>query len=1362
MKGKKISRNRRSRRTPTLHLSSALARQCSAPDERALHSPEPAHQHDHQSVPSENSALRSPFTTADPVPPPNHTPPTLVDNDSCLPETVVTSNVHYQVDDTQMHVEVKDTEKDQDLPGSDVDYECVENGVVSGLDDASETHDGEISTESDAIPFNLEALSHVEVQEQQDIAVQDDEDASVPAASFDQEIITSTKLETIPSTGDAQPAATSSDSSRRGLCFSQDRNRAQALLKSLLRRFKPPSFTGIITLYGKARYTLEAYEHLVAIMKEYEALPSPTNMRQVVFPFLTKTCFATSGKVVCPSKNVMVSSFHESSAGASRSGGGETITPNKRNEAVVVLPSTWARLDIRSYHVLREIVCLQRCRCIATLGKEDIRIESTYRVRSKEMWKSQPFSLWVSHNGTPLQASVGSRLSLHTFGDINIPSFIRQRYKIKLVKELHRGQNCKTFQSDVFCTFMANHSSTLGVYLKEGLRPSEKETTAALFLESCMSYLISRSNSGSTDRITDRSSESKSEGDERQRTGRKHKHPSEGDCEDDNVDSKINPGDLVTFLTPVESCNKPFLIVYVNRFWPSRLDSDKQLILFLYNNDDGDVDSYSVPSFGVPSFLSHCKSTNQYGEGRTHENRCHTTGKLSSGERFYMYRLLLYADDFNPRSQLFPRGSVGGIYMSPASMHIRSRKSQASVRTVSLTPPDVSTNYIMNFIIDDLVEGSVNGFTCVDALGETVRCFLEVVGFIADYPASSAVLDLTGHNSYAPCTHCSFHFNRWSHSSKFAYTTSITSRNSSYRRTQQRTESIRSAGLTKEQAKCLGMSLGDESLLQWDGMCPLLKFCSALNARLSISPAPTNTHCHALDGYSLNIIAPDHLITGLMKGVLLCSFIQLDDDFCRLRVQLLLRECLLDFGFQSQSLFYNKKKLVPGLSMSMIYGIFTVLPAVLESLGYLSKLPTRALILHLHRFICVAFWWPRADSDGIQAWRFVHGEDKTDYHNTLHTIASNFVKAVNKYAKQHPTLGKYVDRPNTHRLLELTAHTIPLFSHVYFVCELVFESSHQPLKFFLSRNYSSGSHMQSVYMILAKDWLIRLWSLWSIANSEKTEPATKETAMMGMLRFLCGPTFDLLDWLSPDLLETKTKMKDHVKKVMRGKVEERLQRWYSNTSLDNSSTGAWCSKGPFDISKVSLSQRSFLLNAMHKLQTLLGISASRTTVSAAAIFKRGYGSNSFNSHERISIGDVVQVLNSKPNAHSPFITASTDGSGCPFFYIVGGIVSISFGPLWIIVMQCDVGASPTPQVPNYNDPLFIRATLPSFYEARSGFQFLELGANVKKVGVIHDCAHVSECIYGEAGKVVSHSCSSTDGGRFFLLPRFLSYPPRRS
>ena len=144
--------------------------------------------------------------------------------------------------------------------------------------------------------------------------------------------------------------------------------------------------------------------------------------------------------------------------------------------------------------------------------------------------------------------------------------------------------------------------------------------------------------------------------------------------------------------------------------------------------------------------------------------------------------------------------------------------------------------------------------------------------------------------------------------------------------------------------------------------------------------------------------------------------------------------------------------------------------------------------------MCQAFWWSTLHHDGNEACEFVHGKGRQQYHSVLHILASNYVKAVDRYAKKNPDLRKEVDQPNTHRLLELTAHTIPQYGHIFFVCELVFEAAHQPLKFFLSRNTTSNSHLFAVHVVLAKDRIIRLWSLWSIYSSESERAHAKDAS----------------------------------------------------------------------------------------------------------------------------------------------------------------------------------------------------------------------------------------------------------------------------
>ena len=124
--------------------------------------------------------------------------------------------------------------------------------------------------------------------------------------------------------------------------------------------------------------------------------------------------------------------------------------------------------------------------------------------------------------------------------------------------------------------------------------------------------------------------------------------------------------------------------------------------------------------------------------------------------------------------------------MSPSGLHIRSRRSQGCIRTISLTPSGVSSNSVLEFLIEDLVSGSTVGFDCIDACGTEVRVYFDITGFIGDYPSSSAAVDVSGHTSIAPCTHCSLFLKRKIAMSKYAITVAITSANSCYRKTKRK------------------------------------------------------------------------------------------------------------------------------------------------------------------------------------------------------------------------------------------------------------------------------------------------------------------------------------------------------------------------------------------------------------------------------------------------------------------------------------------------------------------------------------------------------------------------------------------------
>ena len=126
--------------------------------------------------------------------------------------------------------------------------------------------------------------------------------------------------------------------------------------------------------------------------------------------------------------------------------------------------------------------------------------------------------------------------------------------------------------------------------------------------------------------------------------------------------------------------------------------------------------------------------------------------------------------------------------MIPLNLSMEKRRVLSGRRTISLTPPGVSTNDVLDFIIDDLVDASVNGVIGIDPTGKSCRIFIDVVGFVAEYPASPDVLDVMKHGIIAPCTHCTFRRRKTKLESRYAFSCDIHSNNTSFVRSLHRTK----------------------------------------------------------------------------------------------------------------------------------------------------------------------------------------------------------------------------------------------------------------------------------------------------------------------------------------------------------------------------------------------------------------------------------------------------------------------------------------------------------------------------------------------------------------------------------------------
>lgn len=232
---------------------------------------------------------------------------------------------------------------------------------------------------------------------------------------------------------------------------------------------------------------------------------------------------------------------------------------------------------------------------------------------------------------------------------------------------------------------------------------------------------------------------------------------------------------------------------------------------------------------------------------------------------------------------MYPQCSAGGSYFLPLSMPLESRRSTSSVRIISLTPPGVSTNEVLHYVIDDIVNATVNGIIGCTPQAQLVRIFMDVVGFVGDYPASSKTVDLIGHVGSAPCTLCSFRRlpARLAQGSRFRYTTEVHANHFSFLRQAERHNSLIESNVNDNDANRLGLI---QNYRVSDHSCTLIYLQQALNKKLDSIPVTEEGNpvvSGLFDPYSSNIGAPDHLLTGLSKDVLNASYRSLPSNTLR-------------------------------------------------------------------------------------------------------------------------------------------------------------------------------------------------------------------------------------------------------------------------------------------------------------------------------------------------------------------------------------------------------------------------------------------------------------------------------------------------
>ncbi len=532
----------------------------------------------------------------------------------------------------------------------------------------------------------------------------------------------------------------------------------------------------------------ESTVHRVAIVENIDIhTDDSTNERQHVEDFTSNQPGFDNKNKICPPE--YLPRQFEATANLNNSNSLENL-----QNARIVLPSAWAKLDIATLPVYQNIFYPSNGKNV-----EDIQlsIEHSSIVRNRWQFTKGYSSIWVQHaDGSLLPGSVGdivqfrsvlqfSRLTTHekdvwnwTDASTIVDSATDVQYsRGQLTIEASLGPlRClkdKSVDNDPFLQNMKAFNHHTEILLRE----EEKTVESFLNAEAAASFDGNEVN-----------------GDVLQRT-RKNRINSSRNCIANRL--KLVYGDTCLFLrkrSTIEERHDNVVLVLVCNHWKLYKDCPAERLMWI------DVSNISRRSLaptdvlcstivcGSPIMVKSVPANKTYNENSFFNNRGrNNTGFLKNGDHFKVYRLALFIDGFNSSSMGYAKDSMAGCYMTAMGQHPSVRSTTSSVRVISLTRGEKAANEVLKIITEDIVKGTTEGFKCIDAYGQKVTLFLDTVLFVADYLESAKVIDLMGHASNHPCTLCIMYKKKHGKGSKLGHSVEINSTKLAFSRFDERT-----------------------------------------------------------------------------------------------------------------------------------------------------------------------------------------------------------------------------------------------------------------------------------------------------------------------------------------------------------------------------------------------------------------------------------------------------------------------------------------------------------------------------------------------------------------------------------------------
>ena len=728
-------------------------------------------------------------------------------------------------------------------------------------------------------------------------------------------------------------------------------------------------------------------------------------------------------------------------------------------------------------------------------------------------------------------------------------------------------------------------------------------------------------------------------------------------------------------------------------------------------------------------------------------------GRLQNGERFVIYRIALYADGFQQNKASRQSKSVGGVYILPLGLPTSDRISLQSARPLCITPHGMSINSALGIILEDLRKSATEGIDGIDPSGRRVRIFIDTVAFFGDFPQVAAFTDVLGHSANALCSHCYMRRRKNQNVPETNFSVEIHAGRPGYCRFNARRYAIRESRPDSRILRALGMKYDER---QRSESLPAISYSKLLSSSEACFQRSDGTPVLPLHfEHAANVpVFPNHLLSSLVSYVMKACFYSLLNNDKRAEVEMRIVTAAHSNGLDVKGNIINwertkkatKFKGVCKNSMSAWFSLLVIAAPIFQEIHERSKLKVFLLPKRLQSLVARTYKWPKALVEGSDAVNddFVNYKHQLKYQEDVLRLATDFLNSCKDVFAENKLVGAIVDKPITHRLLELVSSTIQMYGHARICSEMVLEHTHQQFKKWLANSTGTDAHLTAMEKALGRDWLWRLSALYmTITNGT---PDSVGRAEMGLRRLVLGEEGVAADLSTHAGEQVKSQLRESLLHVMRppvtGMLKESIQDNFGVTE-DNGFTwrGTWTMKD--NISR----DDDVWCTGIVSLRTPMDISPSdlRHCHKARFLRERADGSTRSYPHNVIQSGDAVSavVVSSSGNVTSARkVQITLKGDGDIRYYAVHHIIRNTVTTdVWAVVKELEQEKDKE-----------------RTYSCRhSSFLFLLLDDTCRRVAVVHACT--TDCVRRKGWAIPVHTASLCDGGSYYVVDRRSGYPP---